>query len=1280
MKTPKLLLSMIACTAATFAFAEVVPTHDAYVMPFDEGKTLAFPEYFRDWDPNNPQPLSEDENFYISRVPFKERFVNVNTQVDPEMTQDRKFCMWTPMGISDTYWQSLPRNVFDGDNFSMWSYVDSQGGWSLPWVRVPGAYADVTHKNGVRNSGGLIFFDHWGGDNRPAEAILDLITEIDVTTNKFKYVEKFIKFLRYYGLDGVGVNPEGAVAQAPNFQKFITECREYAESINWRFTVYWYGTNKNWGTIDLGSELTSDKVWWFCKDGKQVCDMYMLNYGWWNENNNGTGEADCLPNSIKVAEDAGGSSYDIYAGLDIQGSWIGSNWSMLKQYPVSIAFWGNHTTNMIYQNSSEYGSADEAVQTCYPLKQEQIFSGGNHNPANRPAVKNWITSSGDASMKEFHGLAEFLPARSVLQELPFVTRFGLGNGKAFYNEGKVTFNGSWFNVGVQDYLPTWRWWITDDAGNVPDDEISLSFNYDDAWFAGNTLKATGATQVSNVRLFKTKFNVQPTDDISLTFKLNKGEEACLELFWAFEGSESTLHYATIDGTKKGEWVTYTKKAQDIQMNGQVALIGFRFKNTPAHYDLAIGEFSIIPATSFAPVKPSITTAKSKIFQKRTYQGIDFKFHWNVSAPADHPSRTDKSYPIYNEDVDTWYYEVYIQAIDGEPILCGITSQWAHYIVGAPVSANQNTTQYRVGVCAVAPDGKTKSDITWSDYGQKEISLIDGIQSDKAVIKTNEEFTLSIIDPYQPAPKSWSIINSTTAAEVKNQNGSKEFKTSLTGEGYYDVVLTKADGTKLYYRGFVQISPEATGKVPSIESLAASKTEVDLVASTDPITLSYVGDKGEGNVSRGLEITDPYIFRIPAEFLRDGQSQYSIGLWIKPTKLSYAKFGISLINQRNLDIGWPNNNWGAIWCDIWPEAYHNGSKVMDANIVSYTMYNPDQPNLRRNFKGNYNRHEIPNIDCCTDGNFGGKPSYGLSEGTWSHVLISYDGIYQHIYFNGKRMADFYNDVQLDYAGQMNSPIYIGGSRVYYAGLNGVIDDVQVWHKALTDAEVQDAMKGYWGREVPALLKGYWTFEDVDYDADTKTFINRGTLNTSAKASYVEIKGAGGENTENWEEVLLPAQVNKEGNPAMSGTLPITTTATFTVGEITATTNTNEAGMELTQNGTFDLTLTLANGWGADTKTLTDYIVVRNGSGIDDVTDNTLSVYPNPFIDYVNLYFAEEGNYIIDLYDAQGRQVVSKKHQARANEVFTLNVNAEKGLYYVVVSKDGKRVNTFKVVAQ
>lgn len=91
----------------------------------------------------------------------------------------------------------------------------------MPWVRIPGAYSDVTHRNGVANSGGLIFFDSWGGDNRPAQNCVNMLVEKE--GGKFKWVDKFVRFLRYYGVDGVGINPEGTVPNASEFQNFIID-------------------------------------------------------------------------------------------------------------------------------------------------------------------------------------------------------------------------------------------------------------------------------------------------------------------------------------------------------------------------------------------------------------------------------------------------------------------------------------------------------------------------------------------------------------------------------------------------------------------------------------------------------------------------------------------------------------------------------------------------------------------------------------------------------------------------------------------------------------------------------------------------------------------------------------------------------------------------------------------------------------------------------------------------------------------------------------------------
>ena len=1261
MKAPKLLLSVFACAAVVGSYAQNVPTHDSYVMPFDDGKSKPFSEYFREWEPGTP--LSEDENFYIARVPMKERFVNTATQVDPTMTQDRKFCMWTPMGISDTYWQSLPRYVFDGDNFSMWSYVDQQGGWSLPWVRVPGAYSDVTHRNGVANSGGLVFFDSWGGDNTESNNSVNMLVEKD--GGQFKWVEKFVKFLRYYGLDGVGINPEGTVPNASDLQDFFSQCREYAESIDWQFHVYWYGTNTNDGYMNLGSDFNKSKSDWLWKNGKQVVDMYMLNYSW-------SGYAS---QSVSVAEEIGANPYTLYAGYDIQGNWLGrGSWQTLKKNKMSIAFWGNHTTNMIYQNSSEFGSGDEAVQACYLEKQEQVFSGGYRNPAKRPAVADGITSSSEAAMERFHGIAEFLPARSVLQELPFVTRFCLGNGKSFYEKGEVTFPNKWFNVGVQDYMPTWRWWITDDNKNVPEDCIEGGFTFDDAWYGGSAMKFNGATTVSNVRLFKTNFNVSEDDAVSMTIKLKSGTDTHMKLFWSFVGSENTLHYYDITGAKEGEWTTISAKASEIGMNGNVALIGLKFENTPSTYEILIGEMAIIPTETFTPVQPKITTDEENILKKRTYNALDFKFSWDCESPK---NDADPSIPVYNEDVDTWYFEVYVQAEGEEPILCGTTSSWAHYVVGAPVSANNEVTDYRVGVCAVAPDGKTKSEITWTSYLTTPLTLVDGIQCDKPVIKAGEEFTLSLIDPNQEEPMTWEIYNAVTGGNaVTFQDGGRSFTTSLEEEGYYDVKVTKMDLSELMYRGYVQISPESTGAIPSIEDFTASETNITLTDNGEPVTLSYTGKKGEGTVSRGLQVEDPYMFRIPAEFLPNSQSTYSIGMWIKPEKFSHAKYGIGLINQRNMDIGWPNNNWGAIWVDIWPETYNGqGTKILGNNIVSYTMYNNEAKN---SFNGNNNKHEIPNLNCCTDRLLFGGESYGLTEGQWTHILITFDGHSQAIYFNGKKIADD-NATKHSYIGG-DCPIYIGGSRVYKSGFTGVIDDVQVWHKALNEEEVVEAMKGYVGKEIPSDLKGYWTFEDDNYNAGEKAFDNKGTLEANNKAAYVEVKGAGGENTSLNEEYLMPANINVEGNPAMSGTLPITTTSTFTVPDAQVSNDGDEATVTFDKDGKYSVTLTLANGWGEDVMTKDEYIVVVLPDAVEDNLVNNLTVYPNPFIDNVNLQFAATGNYVIDIFDAQGRLVTTRKHEAMAGEICTLTINGGKGVYYVAVSKDNKRIRTLKVVAE
>ncbi|MFR7852143.1 MAG: secretion protein, partial [Barnesiella intestinihominis] len=200
------------------------------------------------------------------------------------------------------------------------------------------------------------------------------------------------------------------------------------------------------------------------------------------------------------------------------------------------------------------------------------------------------------------------------------------------------FGNKWFNVGVQDYLPTWRWWITDDSNNVPEDGIECGFTYEDAWYAGSALHMSGATKVSNVRLFKTKFDVSETDDVSMTFKLNSGEDTHMKLFWSFVGSESTLHSCDITGAKEGQWTTFSKKASEIGMNGNVALIGLKFENTPTNH-VFIGEMAIVPR---AHRSNGYHYRRKQNLEKRTYNSIDFKFSWDCESSK---NDSDPPYPF-----------------------------------------------------------------------------------------------------------------------------------------------------------------------------------------------------------------------------------------------------------------------------------------------------------------------------------------------------------------------------------------------------------------------------------------------------------------------------------------------------------------------------------------------------------------------------------------------------------------------------------------------------------
>ena len=1244
-------ITLLACAlmSCTLANAQRTPTHPLDIKDANYDQ-LSY--YFDSWTPGTqPQGVSRiDDEFFISRVKPRKRITDFDYQANSEADPKRKMCLWVPLDDPTSKWKALPRYCFEGDNFSLWSYIDIHGNWTAPWMRVSAGLSDVAHKNGVKvgcvmSIGWLarIVLNGWGSSNH--SLVLKKFTEKD-GQGHFRNSKKLVELMKYYGIDGLGVNSEFTASQRDmnTLIAFFEDCHKKAKEIDWEFQLHWYdGTNDNGAvTFDRGLGYHNEKM--FGAKDHEVTDMMFANYNW----HSGT-----LSATERTAETLGRSSYDYYAGFDIQGRALkNGNWRSLKNSKISIGFWGAHSQSLIHQSATDNGTSDIAIQKAYLLKQELIFSGGHRNPAARPEISTSSTLA-NASLKNFHGLATFLTAKSTINELPFVTRFNLGNGLSFRNEGKVAFNHKWYNLNTQDFMPTWRWWITDSNDQAGElmvrDLINAELTFDDAYFGGSCLSLHGKTEFSRVKLFKTLLSVDGKDKISLTYKVMNGTESKAKIFVSLKDNVTDYKEIALPAAQKeGEWTTFEKElsALGINSSSQIAMIGLIVEGTPENYDLHVGELAVRnPQTAHTPIQPNIE--ETEIIRGQ-YNTVDFKLRY-----ASKPETNGKKY--YNEDVDTWYYEIYYQQKGQNEMLLTATTSWAAYVVDAPI-AKEGEREARFGVRAVAADGKTKSDINWTEF--KTIpydSPKTDVVIDKAVVKPNEEFTLKFEDYLIDAAKEWKLLNSATGAVVYSTSNATSITTKLDEVGSYDLVLTDAKGQKHITCGKVQITPVETGAVPQITNITADKTTVEAGKN---VTYSATATEGSGRVSRGLVIADPNMFMMPAE-LQTGNS-YTYALWVKADKFAHDKDGTNLISKNTVKDGWPHNNWGDLWVQIRPEWKGHMANEVAFNTMGWEDHNDPNPNVM-------------------------TKEHPMAVGVWYHLAVTHnDNGLHEMFVNGKKVASGHQPVSKrreNRGGTVNASfpanIFIGGGGVYKSGFNGCVDEIQIWNKPLTEADVQVAMKGYKENEVPEGLQGYFTFEKMNNDG---TFPNLGKGGSEHTGRLVQLVGSGGENTSTASYESQHADNNVLGYPGIEGTLEVTPTYTWTLeGATTPSVNNTTATVTYTNTGKVGATLTLSNRWGEATFTKPELVEVTASTGINGVENGVaFEAFPNPFVESVNLRFAEGGTYTLNVLNANGVLVQSNLLTTAAGEVTNVSVTGAKGLYILQIVKNGKTYKTIKLV--
>lgn len=1197
----------------------------------------------------------------------------------------------------------------------MWSYVDHWGDWSAPLGRVPAALLDVAHKNGVAVSG-------TAGIPQSSIAYGDYASWYNGLSTD--YGTKAAKMIFYYGSQGFGYNSE-FTGNANGQQRVIAFHKQLNKTLlslgDPNAESIWYdGTNDN-GSNTFDSALSGYQGL-FGTDAEPVLSVFG-NYN----SMTATKQSAVITNAASF----GRSSLFYYSGLNMQGGDPSTNWSVIKDYATSIGLWGAHSSNMFFQQRYQNGTTPDKQQRTYLLSTERWFGGGHRNPVlHQNAFSNVSYSFSNENNNP--GMCSMMSARSTLQwnlsEEPFVTFFNLGNGTFLNYKGVRAHSDEWANVGVQDYLPTWRYWFhTSWLGRTTSGTstgLDAQFIWDDAYVGGSCLELSGTTSGAYLHLFKTKFALQAGDVITLRYKLEAGS-ADVDLAFSAEGSESTVitgsEFNVVEGDRHFDqdlWVekTFTVGDGNTLAGKTIAVIALHF-NSANNAKIYLGELSIKRGTATTPAAPTNLTA-NVLYSGET--GIDAKLLWDMPGMNALPTAT------FNLDVNASLFKMYAQVDDNEPILMGLTTSWAGLIFRVPNTG----TKVRFGVSAVSTDFDSESAITWSaeqNVASQTYTYNDDITIDKAVIKPGEEFTLSYVDPGHETG-TWTIVNQ-SGATVASGSG-KSFTTSIATSGVYTLRLTgyvHNDGitptsTTTTYTNYVVISPESTGSVPLIKTLTidGESENIEINANEDH-TVAFTARHSDGSVSQGIRLNSRFFgSKGPDLGLQNctgttyaaatqyNSEPYSVTFWIKPTADSGGFYKI----VDPVADSWSANNWGGIWSTYSAD----GSLTMTYRGVGACYLpgsNQTNPEVALDYPaGTLTKDTWQHVALCFDWSssqyyrYGGTSSNAQTTTGWS--------VRPRLYINGVRvepvdlragqggggtkyssasraiMTTTNDNLKCRIYARSHIPadtyIILGGSdRV--GGLEADLDHFAIWSKSLSADEVLTSM-GDITSNLSGLL-GLYTF-DNGQDAQGWFLKHYGSY-ANGKIGLMEATAG----TQHEGQYLL-APIETElvaGYPMLQGSATVTTTPTWTINgaDIKSQTISNTASVKAADDltgsavvtwpteGVRDVTLTLTNDYGTDSKTITAVNVVDPFTAIDGIIadENRFEVVTSQ--DAVLVRVPEAGEYVFTLFAADGRKVAQKASFVNAGGSVSLSL-PNQGVFILNLKKDGKQLKGIKFVRE
>lgn len=480
--------------------------------------------------------------------------------------------------------------AFNLYNFTHWPQIDILNwfaGTAEHTVQIPARpWVETAHRNGVKVIGSVFLgVARWGGNPDTVAALLRQDKD-----GRFVLADKLIQIADYYGFDGWLINQETdltAVKDAANQlveeQNDLVRGRELAAAMlqflqyltanaPQGMEIHWYDAMVDSGEVRWQNRLNEQNSRYLQEGKVRSSDAVFLNY-WWDQA--------MVEASREQALGLGRSPYEVYTGVDLWPSrnaqrafsrrqWL--DWLFKDgQALTSIALFApNFNFNFDGESHTPAFSnfdQDPCHAQDFYRTETRLFAGDDLNLAEKDA-RGW------------QGLGAYLPARTTLLRLPFVTHFNTGQGKQWVEQGQKQ-GGPWTQMAWQDPLPTWQFAWTGEG------KLELDYDFERVYQGGSALSVQATADTNAVApLFATDFEPGPDSQLTLTWQ---GQAQGVSLVLTMlDGQQHVFSLSSASGWKQQNFSLQGLAGQRIRQ------IGLKVEKAAQARAVQLGRLEISP--------------------------------------------------------------------------------------------------------------------------------------------------------------------------------------------------------------------------------------------------------------------------------------------------------------------------------------------------------------------------------------------------------------------------------------------------------------------------------------------------------------------------------------------------------------------------------------------------------------------------------------------------------------------------------------------------------------